>query len=80
MVSKQKLFSVLLLLSGLSFVSNSIQSAYQSYYFSNKEVFQIIETKDDYRFNQWMRSRPNVNIFNEYNQTPLMIAAQVQNM
>lgn len=78
MVSKQKLFSVCLFL--FSFVSNShiVQSSYHSHYFSNAEVFRLIRTKDEYRFNQWMRTYPEVNIFNECGQTPLMIAAQLQ--
>jgi len=78
MISKQNFLSALLLFSGVSFVSNLIQSSYQSHYFSSREVFCIIENKDERGFDAWMRTYPEVNIFNQHNQTPLMIAAQMQ--
>lgn len=78
MISKERIFLAFFLLSNLCFTSHKIQSYYTARYFSDWEVFQIIETKDDRGFNEWMRSRPQVNIFNEYGQTPLMIAAKLQ--
>lgn len=77
MISNRKFLSVLFLFSSLSSVSK-IYTHYQSHYFSNWEVFHIVETKDERGFDAWMSTRPNVNIFNAHNQTPLMIAAQLQ--
>lgn len=78
MISKERIFLAFFLLSNLCFTSHKIQSYYTARYFSDWEVFQIIKTKDDRGFNEWMRSRPQVNIFNEFRQTPLMIAAKLQ--
>lgn len=78
MLSRLKFISRLFLVSSVVFVSNTIQPSYYSRYFSNWEVFHIIETKDERGFNAWMSTYPNVNIFNAHNQTPLMIAAQLQ--
>lgn len=77
MIFKHKILSALFLFSGL-FSVPKIYAYYQARYFSDWEVFQIIKTKDDRGFNEWMRSRPQVNIFNEFDQTPLMIAAALQ--
>ena len=77
MISNRKILSALFILSSLSITSN-IQPSSRYHYFSNKEVFQIIESRDERGFDLWMRSHKNVNIFNSYNQTPLMIAAQLQ--
>lgn len=78
MISNRKILSVLLSVFSLSLISNTVQSSYRSRYFSNWEVFHIIETKDERGFDAWMSTYPNVNIFNAHNQTPLMIAAQLQ--
>lgn len=78
MVSNHKIFSGLLFFTSFLFNSNIVQSSYRSHYFSNWEVFHIVETKDERGFDLWMSTRPQVNIFNAHNQTPLMIAAQIQ--
>ena len=78
MISNRAVLSMALLFFSLSLVSHSVQSSYSSHYFSNWEVFRFIETKDERGFDAWMRTYPQVNIFNEYDQTPLMIAAQLQ--
>lgn len=78
MISKSKFLSILVLFCSVSFISHTVQSHYRSHYFSNAQVFHIIETRDEQGFDAWLRTYPNVNIFNIHNQTPLMIAAQLQ--
>ncbi len=81
MLSKQQVFSILLSISVVLSLSNVIDSHYynhNSYYFSNRDVFRIIETKDERGFAQWLRTYPDVNIRNNQGQTPLMVAARLQ--
>ncbi len=79
MIFNCKILSIGFFFASFAFFSNTIQSSYKSHYFSNWEVFHIVETQNERKFDAWMRSYPNVNIFNVHNQTPLMIAAQLQN-
>ena len=79
MIFNRKHFSILFIFFSLSFIYNSTKSYYSNYYFTDYEVFNIIYKNDEYKFNKWIQSNPNVNIFNENRQTPLMIAAKLQN-
>ena len=75
MAHKRSFSSTLFFLSAITLSFTTVQS----YYFSNYEVFKIIKKNDSIGFDQWMRTYPNVNIFNKYGQTPLMIAAKNHN-
>jgi len=77
MISKRQLLPILFFCSTISLSFTTVQPYYQRY-FSNHEVFQIIRTNNRFQFDEWMRLYPQVNIYNEYGQTPLMIAAQLQ--
>ena len=59
--------------------SMPVVSSYYGPYFSDSEVFSIVERQNNHNFDRWLSTYPNVNIFNSYGQTPLMIAAKKQN-
>lgn len=80
MLSKRQVLSVLFFCSVVSFLYQSTNPDFyhNGHYYSDREVFRMIEAKDERGFNDWLRTLPDVNIRNFDGQTPLVVAARLQ--